>query len=348
MKEIKLPVNFLLIYGLPLLVIIFSVVIALSPLLQKYPEIAIGITYDLTITAPLLFLFLSRRSTTSELRAVPFFVIGILIATQLLPENQTEHLDYIKTYLFPAVEVLILLTLGLKINKGIKTFKTHADGEADFYEISRKSSQELFGPTKFASFFSSEITMMYYALIAWRKEKYAQITFTNYKENAGIALAMALLMVIFIETYAFHVLLLKWRLTAAWILTATSAYTAFMVIAHIKSLIISPSVLTKKELLLKNGLIARAKIDLKNIDDVVLCSKEIKSTNAMKVSNLGLHKDSVNHTMAIYFNNEQRIEKAYGFEEKCDVLLFHMDDKSNFMHQLQSNIEQHKNSKTTK
>ena len=155
-------------------------------------------------------------------------------------------------------------------------------------------------------------------------------------------------MVIFIETFTFHILLMKWSNTAAWILTATSVYTAFMVIAHIKSLIISPSLLAENELVLKNGLIARAKIDLKNIDDVVLCSKEIKSTNDMKVSNLGLHKDSVNHTIAIYFKNEQRIEKAYGFEEKCDVLLFHMDDKSNFMHQLQSNIEQQKNSRTAK
>ena len=50
--------SLLIVYGLPALIIIAATGLALTPLMAKYPEIAIGITYALTLTAPLLYLFL--------------------------------------------------------------------------------------------------------------------------------------------------------------------------------------------------------------------------------------------------------------------------------------------------
>ena len=275
MGNVRLNRIQLLTYGLPLLVILASIYIAISPLLLKYPQLATGITYDLTLTAPLLFLLLSRKSKVSKLKAVPFFIGGTLIASYLLPENGQQHLDYIITYVVPIVELTVITIIVRKIYSGIKTYKSHSEHSTDFYTVSKKSAQELFGKSRYASFFASEITMMYYAFFSWKRIKLPPNEFTNYKENASIALAGALLMVVCIETYAFHILLMRWSSWAAWILTGTSVYTAFMIVGHIKALMHRPSVLTPNELILKNGLIADININLKEIAKILNIRKKL-------------------------------------------------------------------------
>lgn len=179
--------------------------------------------------------------------------------------------------------------------------------------------------------------MLYYALIAWRKRKPSGDTFTNYNENASIALSGAFLMVIFIETFAFHILLAKWSVVVAWFLTATSIYTALMVFAHIKALLQKPSVLYDKNLILKNGLIADIRIPLSAIEKIESNTKEFKS-DTLKIGNLGLFKESSNHNIAIHFKTPQTIEKMYGLTGKCEVLLIHMDNRKIFMKRVSAAI----------
>ena len=339
---VKYDKNLLLSYILPLTVILSSVGIALSPLLNQYPELVTGITYDLTLTAPLLFLFLSRNSSTSKLGAIPFFIVGIVIASYTLPKTEQLHLGYIKTYVLPFVELAIITILIRKAYRGFKLFKSNSNKTTDFYAISKKSAVQLFGKSGFAAFLSTEITMIYYALFSWEKKKLVENEFTGYKENASVALAVALLMVVFIETFTFHILLMKWNAIAAWIFTGTSIYTAFLIFAHLKALIQRPSVLTDEKLIFKNGLIADIAIPLNEIDKVEVYSKEMKSEE-IKIGNLGLSKESTNHNVSLYFKRKQTIEKMYGFTEDCEVLLVHIDNKNDFVKKVKAKLEQHRN-----
>lgn len=329
-------------YGLPLLVLLFSIALAISPALEKYPQLATAITYDLVLTAPLLFLILALKSKISKLKTVPFFIGGIVIATFLIPESGQEHLGYIKTYLFPVVELIVLTFLSFKIYKGIKTFQANSNQTSDFQVISKESTKELFGKSRYASLFASEISMIYYAFFSWKRKKLKGNEFTKYKENASIALAGAFLMVVCIETYAFHVLLLKWSAIAAWALTGLSVYSAFGIIAHIKALLQRPSVLTHEKLILKNGLIADITIPLTEIEKIEMLSKEI-SSEALNIGNLGIHKESTNHNIAIHFKTPQTIEKIYGFTEECDIILLHMDEKNRFLNLVHERLQEHSN-----
>ncbi len=330
MRAIYAKSGALMTYLIPLCVIGVSVIIALSPLIKAYPQLVTAITYDLTLTAPLFFLMLSRKSKVSKLKAVPFFIGGIVLAGYLLPENGQEHLNYIKTYLLPIVEVVVLTLIVRKIYLAFRTLKSNSKYAGDFYEVCKKSSEELFGKSRYASFFCSELSMMYYAFFSWKKKEQQSNEFTNYKENASIALAGALLLLVGIETYTFHILLLKWSSWAAWILTGTSIYTAFMIIGHMKALLRRRTVLLDNELHLKNGLIANMNINLNAIEKIALCSKELQS-EALKIGNLGISKESSGHNIAIYFRTPQTIEKIYGLSEKCDILLLHIDRKKYFV-----------------
>ena len=106
-------------YGLPPFIIVFAAGLALTPLVAQYPELAIGITYDLTLTAPLLYLFLTRKTQLPKITAIPIFVVGVFLASTLLPKDQQFHLNFIKTWFLPIVEIGIVGVIGffgLQIN----------------------------------------------------------------------------------------------------------------------------------------------------------------------------------------------------------------------------------------
>ncbi len=322
--------NLLVVYGLPLTVILSSVAIALSPLLKKHPELATGIVYDLTLLAPVLFLILAKRYKLQLFVAVPIFTLGVLLATFLLPENQQRHLDLIKTITLPMVELVVVAVFIYKIYGISRAFRLNAAKvDIDFYGLSKLSANTVFGTSRFASFFASEISMLYYACFAWRPKKTELMTFTNYKESSYIAYSGALLIVVGIESYTLHTLLLKWNEVAAWILTITSIYSAIMVVGHIKALVLRKSVLTSSMLTLKNGLIGDIKIPLNQIKTLEFCNTEL-TIKGEKTGNLGLSKESSNHNIAIHFKTSQTIEKPYGYTENCDVLLVHIDKKEAF------------------
>jgi len=322
-----------IVYGIPLLIIGIAIAIALSPILHQYPHIAIGITYDLVLTAPLAYLLIIRKRKVPKITVAPIIVLGIVIASFIVPEQQQGHLNAIKTYLLPLIELIVFSILISKIYRGIRTFQSESKHLSDFYAISKSSAKSLFEKKAFASFFASEISMFYYGLGAWRFKKLQKNQFSNYKESASIAMAGGLLLVVFIETFSFHVLLMKWSIVAAWIFTGTSIYSALLIIAHIKALILRPALLTKDSLILKNGLIADIHVPLNQIDSVALCSSE-KQSSDIRIGNLGLSKESTTHTLMLYFKTPQTIEKMYGFTEECDALLFHLDGKAAFVHTL--------------
>jgi len=325
-------------YGLPILVILFSIALAINPIAEKYPALLTAITYDLVLTAPVLFLLISLKSKVAKFKAVPFFIGGMGITTLLIPESGQAHLNDIKIYVLPIVEIVVLSFLTYNILKGVRTFRANANRAMDFHAMSKISVKELLGDSKFAIFLSSEIAVFYYAFFCWKPVKVRQNDFTKYKENASLAIAGAFLVIVGIETYAFHILLLKWSPIAAWILTGLSMYTAFGIIAHIKALLKRPSILTNSALTLKNGLIADINIPLKDIQKIEGYSKEMNSEN-LRIGNLGISKESANHNIAIHFSKPQTIEKMYGFTELCDVLLIHMDEKNRFLSAVNLQLE---------
>ena len=107
------PRNYLMIYGIPAAVIVASVCLALSPLLQQNPALITGITYDLALTSPLLYLLLIWNKNIPKITVVPFFILGLVLATFLLPEN--THLNLLTTWVLPLIELTVISTIGYKI-----------------------------------------------------------------------------------------------------------------------------------------------------------------------------------------------------------------------------------------
>lgn len=333
MNTLRLSRSRILAYGAPASVILVSVALAMSPLLDKQPELAIGITYDLTLTAPILYFLLVRKSKISNLTVVPIFVLGIILATLLLPAQQQTQLDYIKTYVFPVVELTVLTLVGTKIYRGVRSFRTHADTSSDFYSVIKKSTTDVLGETRVASLFSTEIAALYYAFFSWKRREPADNEFTGYKESGSVALFCALLGVVLIETFVLHILLVTWSPAVAWVVTILSLYSAVQIIGHVKAMSQRYGKIEGQKLVLKYGLFGDVLVDLRDIERVEK-SGEAFEGDERKVERLSLLQQLEMHNVVLYFKKPQLIESAYGIKKTCDILLLHVDAADVFVRRL--------------
>ncbi len=320
-------------FGLPLAIILASIFVALSSLAKTHPEVTALLAYDLVVLSPLLYFLLIRKRKIPKLTVIPFVTVGIVLATILLPENQHDHLNIIKAIAIPAIEIFLVATVLRKVYLMSKSLKLNAHTTDDAYSIIKKSSIEAFGNGKFVNFLISEMAVFYYGFIAWKKKALNENEFTNYKDNGTVPLVWGLIFVMGIETAVLHFLLAKWSFIGAWLLTILSIYSAFMVFGHLKALSRRPSIITNNKVILRNGLIASIEIDIEHIENVKLCSNENLDPDD-SVGNLGLSKESKNHNVAIYFSKAQTVEKFYGLRQKCDMLVFYIDNKNEFVQKL--------------
>lgn len=329
----------LLTYGLPFLVILTSVFLALSPLLNQFTGLAMGITYDLTLTAPLVYLFFIRKKKVPLITVVPVFVLGVLLATILLPAHQQYHLNLIKTYLLPAVELSFLSIISYHVYKTVKIFKDTANENYDFYILLKESAVKALGYPKIAKIFVSEIAMVYYALFSWRKVPTVGSAFTSFKENGITALLGIILFIMLVETFIVHLLVIKWNGTVAWVLSLSSLYAVLQVIGHLKALRSRFSELKDNQLLIKYGLFGDMKVDLKKIMRIELSPNNIKDEHR-KVEKLALLKQVESHNVVIYFTEQQTVEKAYGIIKECDIVLLHIDNEKEFVETINKALQQ--------
>jgi len=203
----KITNSDLLIFGTLLFIILASVFLALSPLMEQYPDLAIGITYDLTLTAPLLYFLFIRKKKIPKITIVPLFILGVILATMLLPEDRHYHLDLVKTYALPGIELAVLSMIFYKVGKTIKAFKKNSRKIDDFYLVFKESAIEVLGNSKFCKFITTEIAMIYYGLFSWKRKTLSENQFTNYKDNGTMPLLWAFIFIVLVETTVFHILL---------------------------------------------------------------------------------------------------------------------------------------------
>ncbi|HEU4886697.1 MAG TPA: hypothetical protein VFV49_02340, partial [Thermoanaerobaculia bacterium] len=84
-----------LLFGMSAAIIVGACIIVLrSHAFTAQPDLAAwGVTFDLTISIPLLYWFFVVRSGKARpLTIVPVFLIGTMIATRLIPGSQQQFL----------------------------------------------------------------------------------------------------------------------------------------------------------------------------------------------------------------------------------------------------------------
>ncbi|WP_072032152.1 CPBP family intramembrane glutamic endopeptidase [Crocinitomix catalasitica] len=307
-----------------------------SLLINGNDTLNLAITADLLFVVPLIYFLLIRKSKIPNTTVIPVMLVGLILGSYFLEKESQTYLDLFKNWALPVIEFSILTFVIIKVRKALKTYKKLKSVTPDFYDTLKSVCSEIL-PKKLVLPFVTEVAVFYYGFINWKKRVINSNEFTYHKESSTPALLGGFIMVIGIETIALHFLLAKWSLIFAWILTVLSLYTAIQVLGFAKALSKRPISIESNKLFLRYGIMNETTIDLKDIDDIEVSSKDIElNKETRKLSFLGALES---HNVIIRLKYENTLIGLYGLKKRFITLLLHVDSKADFVNSVKAAIE---------
>lgn len=323
-------------FGIPVFLIGLIVFISKSTIFQINPRpMSIGITLDLLLTVPVTYYLLIRRTTIPKITVFPFFVIGLLVATVILPADNQVLLDIVKLWILPIIEVVLVFLIVQKVRAAIKAIQQKGEAITDFFTVIKDISSKLL-PNYIAIFLASEIAVIYYGLIHWRKLNLGRNDFTYHKNSGTTGLLITFIFLVIIEASILHLLLVRWNVLVAWALTALSIYTAIQILGFLKSITLRPISIRKDIVLFRYGILSEAIVDIENIESVDLISKTIEFDKLTR--SLSMFGKLEGHNIVIKLKRESKISGLYGVNRKFLTLALHVDNKDEFKRQIDERV----------
>jgi hypothetical protein len=154
-----------------LLIIGLIIFISKTALFRMNPDnLAIGITFDLLLTLPFIYLLLIRKTNIPKTTVVPFLILGIIICSIMLPAENQQYLNLFKTWILPIVELSVLSYVIYNVRKGIKSYKQKKEHSFDFFTTLKNTCYEIL-PKNIVIPVVTEIAVFYYGFIYWKKKR---------------------------------------------------------------------------------------------------------------------------------------------------------------------------------
>jgi len=289
--------------------------------------LSVGLTLDLLVTIPVCYFLLIRNSEIPKTTIAPVFILGLVIGSFAIPSNEQQLLIQFKRYVLPIVEIGAISYVFLKVRSIYSGVNAADKSSNDFYTILKSVSANML-PQRMVSPFATEVAIIYYGFFNWRKVNYEQNQFTYHKRSGSGALFAILIMIVVIETFAVHILLVKWSIIAANILTFLSIYTILQLFGFSRSLKHRPIIVNDEHLKLRYGILNETEINLSDIEEIALSRQSITDdTDAIKLSQLG---ELESHNIIITVKSEHQMQALYGFKKSYKKIAFHVDEKEKF------------------
>ncbi len=328
--DTKLTLNYrLLIISLPLALIGFIVILINTKYYQIHTtSLAVPITLDLVLTLPVLYFLLIRKKAIPKITVASVFVLSIIAASYIIPIADQSLLSQIKTYAIPAIEIVVLSYVFMKMRAVYREFKFDASAKPDFFDVLYDATRKVL-PTPLNGLMATEIAVVYYAIVNWRKkESYAYNEYTYHTKNGIFSVLYAFMGLACVELMAMHMLIAKYSLFWAWIATALTLYSLLQIFALIKSMSRRPIILDHKKgiLKLRYGFFSQVDIELNQIREIELTRKSIAEDDKQTIplSPLGL-LDS--HNIVLHLDKEYILTGFYGIKKSFTNIAIYADDR---------------------
>ena len=308
---------------------LFGILILLTSffLSSNSNTLALAITIDLLVTVPLIYFMLIRKSTIPGTTVIPMMLLGLVIGSYILPSDQQAYLDMFKNWALPVIELSILTIVVIQVRKAIHSYRDERKSTPDFYDALKSVSKKLL-PGRLAMAFATEIAVLYYGFINWKKPIGAN-EFTYHKNSGTQGLMAGFVFIIGIETFVLHHLLMDWSLLAAWICTGLSIYTAFQVIGFARAMSKRLISIEDEQLILRYSIMSEAIIPLAEIESVEKSSKSLdKDGLTHSLSPLG---ELESHNVVITVKEQQILHGFYGIKKSFKTLTLHVDSPDEFV-----------------
>ncbi|MGB0176144.1 MAG: hypothetical protein ACPF9D_03195 [Owenweeksia sp.] len=331
MQRIHIPKNLLLL-TLPLSLLGILVILMQTPKVMSSSVLGPAITIDLLLSVPLIYFLLIRKTSVPNTTVIPVMILGLVLGSYFLPPESQSYLSLFKTWVLPLVEVSVVGYVIVKVRTAIRKYQSLKDSSPDFFTTVKNTCAEIL-PPKLVWPMATEIAVIYYGFIRWKKRALAENEFSYHRKSGTPVLMIAFILIIGIETVTLHSLLTKWSVIAAWILTGLSIYTALQVLGFARSLSQRPVAINKGHLILRFGILNEAEVPLKEIESVELSTKELPKDKLN--SSLSPLATMEGHNVVLRFQNPQTLSGLYGLQKKVRTLTLHLDEPVDFKEALE-------------
>jgi hypothetical protein len=315
-------------FAFSILLIGLSYLIANSYLINSNPEVIYaGITFDITISIPLVYYLIARRKRLPKMLIIPLFLTTLLAASFIIPRNYQQFLDLIKFIVFP-IELLLMFIIIFKTKKIIKEFNRVKLKKAPHFSlILRDSLVKIIKNKKLSEVLTSEISLIYFGLIAWRtvRPDY-NFNFTSYKKIGYGSVIGVIAFLSFLETIVLHLILLKLSSLFAWVIFGLNLYGIVFLFADLNATRRQPLYITKKKVYISAGIRWRSIIPIKDIKSVELKHKEFRNEKQLlrALTLLGMPN------LIICLKRIHEAEGLYGIRKKFNKIVLNLDEPETF------------------
>jgi hypothetical protein len=239
-----------------LTIVAICVVITRSPLFARNADVAAwGVTFDLTLTIPLVYYFaMVRTGSAKPITIAPVFVVCMMVAALVVPRGHQDFLHNLRFVSIP-LELLTIALLARRIRGGQAILPVdQSRGQA--------------GLPVLHAIVMGEFAILWYALFSWRKqpERYAR-SFTVHEESGWGTLVAGIVMLIVFESIGVHLLMQRWSVIAAWVVTGLDVYGVLWLLGDYHALRLRPSYVEDGLLHIRYGLRWSVDVPLDQIVD---------------------------------------------------------------------------------
>ncbi|HVG24037.1 MAG TPA: hypothetical protein VND45_07775, partial [Thermoanaerobaculia bacterium] len=213
-----------------------------------------GITFDLTISIPLLYWFVVVRTGHARpLTVAPLFLLGSAFAAWLLPASQQQFLRQLGSVVGPAAEVLLV---GALVRRIVAARRNGSVASSDPYERIAAAARTIAGEGRVAEVIASEVTILCYALLGWRMkaEETRGRVLTFHERNGWGTIVVCIYAIIAAEGVGMHLLLRLWNPLAAWAWTGLDLWAAMWLLGDYHALRLRRTFIDDHALHLRYGL----------------------------------------------------------------------------------------------
>ncbi|HEX3584142.1 MAG TPA: hypothetical protein VH087_20425 [Thermoanaerobaculia bacterium] len=236
---------------------IVEIAIVRSTLFARNPDIAAwGVTFDLTITIPLVYWFvLVRPGHARPVSLAPIFVVCTSAAALILPRGDQSFLHQLRWVAIP----LEILTIGLLV---ASVWRRRPGGVRE----------RIVG-----GMLTTEVAIFYYALFSWRAEPEVPadaVAISTHKRSGWGTVVVCFVVLIAFESVGVHLLVQQWSVKWAWIWTAMDVYGVLWLIGDYHALRLRPTLIREDEIELRHGMRLNATIARSNVAAVEAITNE--------------------------------------------------------------------------
>jgi len=323
--SVKPARNILLISVIALLIVFGGMFILHAVPVAAKSRVADGFLADLVVTFPVFFYFVIIRPLKIRTYKL-LFVVSICcgVAYLILPQQQREYILQIRKFTALA-ELLFIGYAVVKIKELRKAYRINQTILADPIYNLRAAMAAVLGESLGVKIIASEIAVLRYGLLFWKKEKAVlgnSTAISTHKEFGYIAIWCVLLLGCGVEITALHLLLMRWSHLAANIVTALSSYGLVFFMADLSAILKRKVLFNDEQIILRTGLRWRMITTIDNISAVQKISSDYQSDDVYFKG--GINKKGGN--VLICFKAPVMADKLYGASKPYNSVLMHVDD----------------------